>query len=93
MSAERARQRERRSGKLIRDRVSMSLDRLDGSGAAAADAANHFVGMGADGVSREFGRVRQSRRHPVAVRVDGFDDRILRGLNSSDQIVAPLGEA
>ena len=80
-------------GELIRDRVPVSLDRLDGARAAAADAADHLVGMGADGASREFGCVRKPRRHPVAVGVDRLDDRVLRGLNSRDQIVAALAQA
>ena len=71
----------------------MSLDRLDRPGAAAADAADHLVGVGADGAPREFGRVRETRRHPVAMRLDRLDDRILRGLNAFDQIVAPLAQA
>ena len=71
----------------------MSLDRLDRSRAAAGDAADHVVGMSANGASRELGRVRKTRRHPVAVRVDGLDHGILRSLDSFDQIVAPLPHA
>src|ERR1700684_3538132 len=53
VSAERARQGERRRPELIRDCVSVSLDRLDRPGAAAADAADHLVCVSADGASRE----------------------------------------
>ena len=90
MRAKGARQRQRRLGKLIGDRVPVAPDRLDRSRAAAADASDHIVGVGANGAPCEFGCVRQTRRHPVAVRLDRLDDRILRSLNAFDQIVAPL---
>ena len=93
VSAERARQGERRRPELIRDCVSVSLDRLDRPGAAAADAADHLVGVSADGASRELRRVPEPSRHPVAMGVDRLDDRILRGLNAFDQIFAPLAQA
>ena len=93
MGAKGGRQSQRRDSKLIRDRVSVSLDRLDGSRAAAADASDHIVGMGAHGAPREFGRVRKTSRHSVAMRVDRLDHRILRSLDAFDQIVAPFAEA
>ena len=87
------RQRQRRLSKLIRDRVSVSLDRLDGSRAAAADASDHIVGMGSHGAPREFGCVRETSRHPVAMRIDRLDHGILRSLDAFDQIVASFAQA
>src|SRR5579863_436123 len=71
----------------------MSLDRLDRSRAAARDAADHVVGVSPNRASRELGRVRKARRHPVAMRVYGLNHGILRSLDSFDQIVAPLPDA
>ncbi len=71
----------------------MSLDRLDRPGAAAIDATDHVVGMSADGASRKLGCIRKARRHPVAMRVDGLDNGILRGQHSFDQVVATLPHA
>ena len=93
VGAKGARQRQRRLGKLIRDPLSVSSDRLDGARAAAADSSDHIVGVGANGAAREFGSVCKTRRHPVAVRLDRLDDGILRGLDASDQILAPLPQA
>ena len=93
VGAKGARQRQRRISKLIRDRVSVSLDRFDGSRAAAADASDHIVGMGPHGAPREFGCVRKTRRHPVAMRLDRLDHGILRSLDAFDQIVAPFAQA
>ena len=70
----------------------MSLDGVDSARAAAADASDHIVGVSANGAPCEFGGVRQTRRHPLAVQLDRLDHRILRCLNPFDQIIAPLAQ-
>src|ERR1700722_7795522 len=77
VGAKGGRQPQRCDSKLIRDLVSMSLDRFHGSRAAAADASDHIVGMGPHGAPCEFGCVREASRDPVAMRVDRLDHRIL----------------
>src|SRR3984957_13842290 len=71
----------------------MSLDRVDGSCAAAADASDHLLSMSTHGAPREFGGVRETSRDPVAMRVDRLDDGILRSLDAFDQIVASFAQA
>ena len=77
VGAKGGRQPQRCDSKLIRDLVSVSLDRFHGSRAAAADASDHIVGMGPHGAPREFGGVRETSRDPVAMRVDRLDHGIL----------------
>src|ERR1700678_4684492 len=93
VGAKGSRQPERRDSKLIGDLVAVSLDRFDGSRAAAADASDHIVGMGPHGAPREFGCVGETSRYPVAMPIDRLDDGILRSLDAFDQIVAPFAEA
>ena len=93
VGAEGGRQPERGDSELIRDLVSVSLDRFDGSRAAAADASDYIVSMGPHGAPREFGCVRETSRHTIAMHVDRLDDGVLRGLDAFDQIVAPFAQA
>src|ERR1700733_15401394 len=87
VGAKGSRQPERRDSKLLGDLVAVSLDRFDGSRAAAADATDHIVGMRPHGAPREFGCVRETSRHPVAMRIDRLNDGILRSLDAIDTLI------
>src|ERR1700722_4031688 len=93
VGAKGGRQPQRCDGKLIRDLVSVSLDRFDGSRAAAADASDLIVGMGSLGAPCEFATGPETSRHPVAMRINRLDYGILRSLDAFDQIVAPFAQA
>ena len=70
----------------------MPPDRFDCPRAAAADPSDHIVGVRSYCAPCEFGRVRETRRYTVAVRVDRLDDGILRGLDAVNEIGTPFAQ-